>query len=53
MFNSFSNQNFGQNFNEGFTGNDCTIEGFCSVDPIVHSLLEVLLYDNQIRDFKL
>ena len=45
MFNSFSNQNFGQNFNEGFTGNDCTIEGFCSVDPIVHSLLEVLLYE--------
>ncbi len=49
MFNSFSNsqpeQNFGQNYNESYTGNDCTIDGFCSIDPIVYSLLEVLLYE--------
>ncbi|MBS4759895.1 MAG: hypothetical protein KHX03_04265 [Clostridium sp.] len=45
MFNSFSNSQPGQNYNESYAGNDCTIDGFCSIDPIVYSLMEVLLYE--------
>lgn len=48
MFNepSNSNQNPWQLYNESTNyNNECAIEGFCSVDPIVYSLMEVLLYE--------
>lgn len=45
MFNQFTNSNFGQNYGEKMGSNDCAIEGYCSIDPIVYSLMEVLLYE--------
>lgn len=51
MFNQFIN--YGKNPNDGFGDkygenagfNECAVEGYCSVDPIVYSLMEVLLYE--------
>lgn len=51
MFNQFIN--YGENPNDGFGDkygenagfNECAVEGYCSVDPIVYSLMEVLLYE--------
>lgn len=45
MFNKTNDENFGENYgkNKGF--NECAIEGYCSVDPILYSLMEVLLYE--------
>lgn len=31
-------------FNE-FKNNDCAVDGYCSLDPIIYSLMEVLLYE--------
>lgn len=45
MFNKFSEQNFGLNYGDNMSYNDCAIEGFCSADPIVYSLMEVWLYE--------
>ena len=25
--------------------NDCAVDGYCSIDPIMYSLMEVLLYE--------
>ena len=43
MFNKYSDKNFWTGDNMSY--NDCAIEGFCSIDPIVYSLMEVLLYE--------
>ena len=57
MFNQFANENSGQdkrsaaaqdfdrNYGEKLGYNDCAIDGYCSIDPIVYSLMEVLLYE--------
>ena len=48
MENDFGNQHkesFFEEYNERTNLNECTIKGFCSVDPIIYSLLEVLLYE--------
>lgn len=37
MFNYYADENIGYN--------DCAIEGNCSMDPVVYSLIEVLLYE--------
>lgn len=37
MFNEFNYENFGYN--------DCAIDGHCSIDPVIYSLMEVLLYE--------
>lgn len=45
MFNETNDEIFGENYgiNAGF--NECSIDGYCSIDPILHSLMEVLLYE--------
>lgn len=51
MSNQFINygKDFDNSFNEGhfenFSYDECATEGFCSMDPIVYSLLELLLYE--------
>ena len=51
MSNQFANhennpdKNFPEVYNEKSPSSQCAIEGFCSIDPIVYSLLEVLLYE--------
>ena len=45
MFDKFFKQNFGFNYGDDMSYNDCAIEGFCSIDPIVYALTEVLLYE--------
>lgn len=37
MFNYYADENMGYN--------DCAIEGNCSIDPVMYSLMEVLLYE--------
>ena len=45
MFNKFSDKNFWTDYGDNMSYNDCAIDGFCSIDPIVYSLMEVLLYE--------
>lgn len=45
MFNQFTNSQFGSNSGDNMNYNDCSIEGYCSIDPIVYSLMEVMLYE--------
>ena len=50
MFNPAENDlnndsNFEKNYAHKSPFNECAIEGFCSIDPIVYSLMEVLLYE--------
>src|SRR5574344_1706196 len=47
MFNEFSNQNFQESTGYGMpmSYNNCAIDGNCSIDPIIYSLMEVLLYE--------
>ncbi len=50
MFNPAENDlnndsNFKKNYAHKSPFNECAIEGFCSIDPIVYSLMEVLLYE--------
>ena len=51
MSNQFINygKNFDNSFNDGhfenISSDECAIEGFCSMDPIVYSLIELLLYE--------
>lgn len=51
MFNQFinygenPNENFGKNYGEKFSSNECSIDGYCSADPIVYALMEVLFYE--------
>lgn len=40
-----NNSNFEKNYAHKSPFNECAIEGFCSIDPIVYSLMEVLLYE--------
>lgn len=41
-----SDPNFWQTYSDSTNyNNECAIEGFCSIDPIVYSLMEVLLYE--------
>lgn len=45
MFNQFFEKDSGTDNKNNLSYNDCAIDGFCSVDPIVYSLMEVLLYE--------
>lgn len=51
MFNQFINygknpgDGFGDNYGEKAGFNECAVDGYCSVDPVVYSLMEVLLYE--------
>lgn len=36
---------FSGNYNENTGYNDCAIDGYCSLDPIIYSLMEVMLYE--------
>lgn len=36
---------FGDSYGSHMAYNDCAIDGYCSIDPIVYSLMEVLLYE--------
>lgn len=36
---------FSENYGEKISLNECAVKGYCSVDPIIYSLLEVLLYE--------
>ena len=40
-----NNSNFEKNYAHKSPFNECAIEGFCSIDPIVYSLMEILLYE--------
>ena len=45
QFENYKDPDFGGIYNGKLSSSQCAIEGFCSVDPIVYSLLEVLLYE--------
>ena len=51
MYNKFFNYNeppsddFTEKYGERTSYDDCAIEGYCSVDPIMYSLMEVMLYE--------
>ena len=45
QFENYKDPDFGEIYNGKLSSSQCAIEGFCSVDPIVYSLLEVLLYE--------
>lgn len=32
-------------YGENMSYNDCAVDGYCSIDPIMYSLMEVLLYE--------
>lgn len=36
---------FSGNYNDNLGHNDCAIDGYCSLDPIIYSLMEVMLYE--------
>ena len=36
---------FSGNYNDNLGYNDCATEGYCSLDPIIYSLMEVMLYE--------
>lgn len=38
-------RDFEINYGDSMSYNDCAIDGYCSIDPIVYSLMEVLLYE--------
>ena len=44
-FGKYYNDEFNENYIGKATLNECAVDGFCSIDPIVYSLLEVLLYE--------
>ena len=45
MFNKTNDENFGENYGKNAGFNECAIDGYCSIDPILYSLMEVLLYE--------
>ncbi len=45
MFDKFFEKNSGLESGSNMSYKDCAIEGFCSLDPIVYSLMEVWLYE--------
>lgn len=45
MFKDSHNEKFWQNYGDNMSYNDCAVDGYCSIDPIVYSLMEVLLYE--------
>lgn len=45
MFKDSNNEKFWQNYGDNMSYNDCAVDGYCSIDPIVYSLMEVLLYE--------
>ena len=36
---------FSGNYSDNLGHNDCAIDGYCSLDPIIYSLMEVMLYE--------
>lgn len=45
MLKDSENEKYPQNYGDNMSYNDCAIDGYCSIDPIVYSLMEVLLYE--------
>ena len=51
QFENYKDPDFGGIYNGKLSSSQCAIEGFCSVDPIVYSLLEVLLYELKLLTY--